>query len=339
MEYDLNSGVQAAPLGIGHTLFASTMVLLVGYVAQDSVKRYKKARTWATFFMARLGVFSFIFQVLHLTSICLCLWSVAIASRIMWFMVPIGTVANLGLNLWRVRIFSYMLPAKLVKALEVKFMATILALIAFVSCIPLYIWIFAPDVYKSSQTIMHWANAGFTLWISIYTIADLIAAAVSLRKMFEVVMNGRERHSRECKALLITMILTDTYCVFDMCFLAAKSVFPYPRHLISPLFSLTMLHVTVTYLYMVSIVLYMTDRPNSIISVTQDEAPKQARASNDWDQPVSPSVKKSRTSETPATPKMTSNSNIPPGAGSKESSIVEEPQTQKEKEDFPKFQI
>jgi hypothetical protein len=220
---------------------------------------------------------------MHLTSICLALWSVAIASRIMWFMVPLGTIANLTLNLWRVRIFAFVLPELLTNALQVKIIVPIVCSIVFVTCFPIYIWIFGPEIYKSSENIQTWANIGFTTWISVYTISDLIAAAISLRKVFEVVVNGKEKYARECKILLLIMILTDAYCVVDMCRLATNSGFPYPRDLISPLFSLTMLHVSVTYLYMVAIVKYIADRRKSVISTVPTKA-MQSHASKSKDE-------------------------------------------------------
>jgi hypothetical protein len=60
MEYELGSDEPVAPLSVGYTVFSSLMLVLLAYVAQNSVRRLRKGKTWATFFMARLGVFSFI---------------------------------------------------------------------------------------------------------------------------------------------------------------------------------------------------------------------------------------------------------------------------------------
>jgi hypothetical protein len=136
--------------------FCCSNASLNGYIAQDSVGRHHKARTWAPFFMAKLGVASFIFQAIHLTSICLAIWRISIAARIMWFMAPFGTLANLRRNIWRTRIFGYVLPETLNNLIQLKFLVPALS-----TCFLIFIWIFNPFLYSSSGVISKWANAVF----------------------------------------------------------------------------------------------------------------------------------------------------------------------------------
>jgi hypothetical protein len=273
-------------LDAGSIVFAILVAILEIYVAVDSIRLYRKGRTWATFFMARLGVGSCVFQIVNLTSINLALWPTAIGSRIIWFMTPFGTVANVCLNLWRMRIFAFLMHKAFSNALQVKFLVPSFAGTAFISCFPTFIWIFNSALYESSPSIKSWANVGFIFWMFAYTLLDLFAAAFSLRKVFQVVINGREKHARRCKACLIMMILVDAYSVIEGALMASKAEFPYSRELLSPLYSACMLHVCLTYLYMVSIVKYMIDRDHQIISMGKADTKADTSKSKEPDEDV-----------------------------------------------------
>jgi hypothetical protein len=251
------------PLAYWHSILAIADFLIIAYVAVDSVKCYCKGRTWATFFLARLGVAGFLFQFINATSLCLALWPPAYGIRIMWFMGPLGTFANLALNVWRVRIFEFVLPRTVSQYLTVKFITPLLSTICFITCLPLYFWIFGTEMYSSSSHLQRWANYGFTTWINFWTIADVICAVVSLSKVSQVVINAKEKYAKRCKFLLILLIVIDVYSLMDICVTAASHGFPYPRESMSILFSLAILHIAVSYFYMVNIVKYIVKTGNT----------------------------------------------------------------------------
>jgi hypothetical protein len=278
-----------------HCLVAIANLLLISFVAVDSVRFYRRARTWATFFLARLGVAGFIFQMINVTCLCFVTWPPAYGVRIMWFMGPVGTLANLALNVWRVRIFELVLPRQVATLLQAKYVAPVLSLICFICCLPMYFWIFNPDLYASSPRLMNWANYGFTIWINFWVIADVICAIVSLRKVSEVVINGRELYAKRCKILLAALIVSDAFSLVEDCMVAVTKGFPYPRESLSILGSLAIFHIAVSYFYMVNIVKYVVDTskgdnnsrkgtsipssPKATSAVTQEGSPSFASSS------------------------------------------------------------
>jgi hypothetical protein len=247
------------PLEYWYSLVGMADLLLMFVVAVDSVRCYYKGRTWATFFLARLGVAGFIFQWVNVTSLCFAAWPSAYGIRIIWFMGPLGTLANLSLSIWRVRIFEFVLPPKIARFLRVKYIVPVLSVLCLLSCWPLYVWIFVPSMFASSTTVLAWANDGFTFWINFWVVADVICAVVSLKLVSHVVMNGREVYARRCKMILSALVLMDIFSLFVDFSVALTNGFPYPRRSISLLATLSNLHITLSYFYMVSIVKYIVD--------------------------------------------------------------------------------
>jgi hypothetical protein len=246
-------------LDLWHIILAGVVLGTSIIAAIDGVRRYyKNNKNWVTFLLARLTVGGAVFQIINLTSVVLGLWPYSIGVRILWFLVPLGSTANLSLNLWRLNVFRYdRLPKQWISAFQMNNLVPYIICAAYVCCWPIYSWIFEEEAYFSKEFYIQWANWGFVVWLGIFGFLDLFGVAVALYKVIEYrKAQGFALNLLAIFTCISIMLACDVYLALEVVYLAYKSEFPYRRVDIAPLYSLAIGHLNVSYLYLLLIVRY-----------------------------------------------------------------------------------
>eukprot|EP00475_Leptophrys_vorax_P023863 TRINITY_DN3285_c0_g1_i1.p1 TRINITY_DN3285_c0_g1~~TRINITY_DN3285_c0_g1_i1.p1 ORF type:complete len:427 (-),score=59.35 TRINITY_DN3285_c0_g1_i1:788-2068(-) len=268
--------LDSIPISPGLVFVAMFIFALTLPMAAHALRNYRKKRTLINLLQVLIGASSSAFQLLHfiLATVASSQNMVSalggIFQRWLWSFLILALSVDMAVNFWRFRMFDYVLPKLIFMVLKGKIIVPVIASFTIVLTWPLFAYVFVgTDVYNSNELSSVgyiWTKLGLAAFLISYVVADsvmCIAAfkfVLALRKGVsgsEVLSEAQMRFRRLSIATLLSILAIDI--IFGVCMglLTHYATFPYARLYSSLVFSVMMMHVSLSYLFTTLVVRFM----------------------------------------------------------------------------------
>jgi hypothetical protein len=304
-----------SPISPGIVMLAVLVLAMTLPMALHALRNLRKKQTLINSLQVIIGLGSALFQFVHFILACIfaTMTKSGVFQRALWGLLICSLSCTMAINFWRFRMFDYVLPKFIFKSLKAKIIIPVTCVFASSLTWPLFAFIFAEFL---EDWAMIWTKLGIAVFLITYIVTDAsmnIAAfkfVLALRKGVsgsEVLSEAQMRFRKLSIVTLVVLIVIDSAFVACILVLSLMKEFPYAIMYCSMVFSVSMMHVSLSYLFTTLVVKFMAKNAKKLkfpkakrsASKTAEESQANSMIPMPMSHTASVADRPARTTETP----------------------------------------